>query len=241
MLIVFSFPLGADLSFDADVAHTSIYIFPDGKMMKTRSMRNRASNLSSRESGPRVMRFRHYKGTIGNKCFCASAGLVYWEIVVQYRILYFIRQNMLFEMGLARFDCIDKHYTVDRYPYGWALSARGCDKCSKICLQTWHNGELMTHTPISSRTVSPPNTVNRQHYGFLLDSYNNRWIIVDLKSRRVLFQFMNLVLSEDSDPLYPVFAMYNPDQVQVTMEILSGQNIAGVPKEALKALYEFQD
>lgn len=222
------------MSFDASIAHASVDISPDGKLMKMRPLRQR-NDLRFRESEARGRRLKNYKGTIATKSF-NKAGLIYWECVVQYKVLRLIRQTMLFEMGLARHEYVDKHYTVDGYPYAWAISARGCHICGKVCLQTWHNGQLMTHNPLSNRTVTPPNIVVRLHYGFLLDATKRHWIIVDLKTKKVIFHFKNLVMSEMSDPLFPVFAIYNPEQVQVSMELLSGMNIASVPEEALDAL-----
>ena len=178
-------------------------------MMKTKPNRQ-GNDFSVRELDPRVRTFKNYKGTIATKSF-NKTGLIYWEAVVQYRILSFIRQTMLFEMGLARFEYIDKHHTVDRYPYAWAISARGCDNCGKVCLQTWHNSQLMTHYPLSKRIATSPSSVVRQHFGFLLDTTKRHWIIVDLKTKKVIFHFKNLVMSDMADPLYPVFVIYNPE------------------------------
>ncbi|CAC5388398.1 TRIM2_3 [Mytilus coruscus] len=221
-----------DISFDSSVAHASMDVSSDEKVMKVKTMKQR-HGISFRE--PEAGHFRNYKGTIATKSF-NKPGLFYWEVVIQYKILRLIRQTMLFEMGLSRIDCVDKRYTVDAFPYAWAVSARGCHICGKVCLQTWHNGQLMTHNPLSNRTPTPPTMVVRLHYGFLLDSTKRHWIIVDLKTKKVIFHFKNLVISEMSDPLFPVFAIYNPEQVQASLELLSGMNITGIPEEALDAI-----
>lgn len=220
------------MSFDASVSHLTMEVSGDGKLMKMKTMKQR-TGLNYRE--PEAGRFKNYKGTVATKSF-NKPGLFYWEVLIQYKVLKLIRQTMLFEMGLARKEYIDKHHTIDGYPYAWAVSARGCHICGKVCLQTWHNGQLMTHNPLSNRTPTPPNTVVRLHYGFLLDVAKRHWILLDLKTKKVIFHFKNLVISEMSHPLFPTFAIYNPGQVQASLELLSGMNITGIPEEALDAL-----
>lgn len=169
-------------------------------------------------------------------CPIQKSGLYYFEVGVVYKINRLIRQEHVFEIGLSKLDCIDRHQSVDCHPYAWCISARGCHVCGKVCLQTWHNGQLLSHTVISSRTKSPPSSFIRLYYGFLLDAERRHWIVIDVKNKRMIFRFKNLVVSEMSEPLWPVFSVASHDAVQAMLTIKTGKVIDNVPDEALSAL-----
>ncbi|XP_061178169.1 E3 ubiquitin-protein ligase TRIM71-like [Saccostrea echinata] len=218
--------------FDLSISHASIEISENAKHMKAKPIkRPHFGSHQSKESG----RLINYRGTMANLPLYKT-GLFYFEVAVQYKVLRLIRQTMLFEIALARLDVVDKHYSVDCYPYAWAVSARGCHLCGKVCLQTWHNGQLLAHNALSPRTPSPPGTSVRLRYGFLLDTVKRHWIVVDAKSNKVIFHFKNLVVSELSEPLWPLFGIYNPDLVSVTFQLLTGSDINSIPEAATDAL-----
>lgn len=204
----------------------------DAKYMKANPLkRPHVGNHSAKESG----RLVNYRGTMANIPLFKT-GLFYFELAVQYKVNKLIRQNMIFEMALARLDVVDKHYSVDCFPYAWAVSARGCHVCGKVCLQTWHNGQLLTHNALSPRTPSPPGTSVRLRYGFLLDTVKRHWIVVDVKSNKIIFHFKNLVVSELSEPLWPLFGIYNPEYVSVVLQLITGSDINSIPEAATDAL-----
>ena len=108
--------------------------------------------------------------------------------------------------------------------------------CGKVCLQAWHNGQLLSHSAISARTKTPPSTFIRLYYGFLLDADRRHWIVTDVKNKRIVFRFKNLVVSEFSEPLWPVFSVASHDVVHAMLTIKTGRTIENVPDEAIKAL-----
>ncbi|KAL5007251.1 hypothetical protein ScPMuIL_016057 [Solemya velum] len=221
-----------DFRYDATVAHNLVEVLEMDRMLKSKSAKFRFdSRMMRHESG----RFQNYRGTLGTRSF-HKAGLYYYEVHIQYRVVRLVRQGMVFEVGLSRLEVVDHHVTVDCYPYAWAICARGCHICGKICAQTWHNGQLLTHNPLSARTPSTPGTSVKVAYGFLMDIDKRHWIIVDLRNKKVLFHFKNLVVSEFSEPLWPTFAVYNPEQVTVSLNLRTGKDISLVPEEALDAL-----
>ena len=177
----------------------------------------------------------HYRGAMASRPI-QKAGLYYYEVGIVYKVQKLIRQEHVFEVGLAKLEYIDKHSTVDCHPYAWSVSARGCHVCGKVCLQTWHNGQLLSHTALSARTKSPPGSFVRLYYGFLLDAERRHWIIVDIKNKKCVFRFKNLVVSEMSEPLWPVFSVGTPDVVSAALTLKTGRVIDSVPEEALEAL-----
>lgn len=77
---------------------------------------------------------------------------------------------------------------------------------------------------------------SKLHYGCLLDTSKREWIIVDLRNKKVVAHFKNLLVSEVKEPLWPIFAIYNSEQANVSMEISYGSDISGISEEALDAL-----
>ncbi|KAK3602621.1 hypothetical protein CHS0354_034205 [Potamilus streckersoni] len=220
-----------DFVFDAVTCHNTIDILEEGKTVRAKTSRTKGKVTTRLEPG----RLQIYRGAMASRPM-HKTGLYYWEVGVVYKIQRLIRQGMLFEFGLAKLDCIDKHQSVDCHPAAWSVSARGCHVCGKICLQTWHNGQLLTHKALSPRTPSPPGTFIRQYYGFMLDIEKKHWIIVDVKNKKMLFHFKNLVISEMSEPLWPVFGVYSPENVSVTITLKTGRAIDSIPEEALENL-----
>lgn len=224
--------VGPEFVFDTSISHESIEISEDAKSMKAKPLkRSHVGSSNPTESG----RLLNYRGTMANVPLY-KPGLFYFELAVQYRVTRLIRQGSLFEVALARLGVVDKHQAVDCFPYAWAVSARGCHVCGKVCLQTWHNGQLLTHNALSPRTPSPPGTSVRLRYGFLLDTVKRHWIIVDAKSNKIIFHFKNLVVSELSEPLWPLFGIQNSEHISVVFQLITGNDVNSIPEAATDAL-----
>lgn len=88
--------------------------------------RSHGGSSNPTESG----RLLNYRGTMANVPLY-KPGLFYFELAVQYRVTRLIRRGSLFEVALARLGVVDKHHSVDCFPYAWAVSARGCHVCGK--------------------------------------------------------------------------------------------------------------
>ncbi|KAL4224846.1 hypothetical protein ACF0H5_015542 [Mactra antiquata] len=218
--------------FDMTTSSLHVEIIENGKTMRAKANKGNTTRRTGREQG----RFALYRGAMATRPF-QKAGFYYFEVGVAYKILKLIRQEHLFEIGLSKLDCIDRQPSVDSHPYAWCVSARGCHVCGMVCLQTWHNGQLLSHTKLSARTkLYPPGTFIRLYFGFLLDAEHRHWLVIDVKNKKVVFRFKNLVVSEMSEPLWPVFAVYNPDVVQTVMTLKTGRVIDGIPEEAMEAL-----
>ncbi|KAH3888175.1 tripartite motif-containing protein 45-like [Dreissena polymorpha] len=216
---------------DATTSSPFVEILEEGKTMKAKIIKGSNTRRTGREQG----RLALYRGAMASRPIQKS-GLYYFEVGIVYKIHKLVRQEHVFEIGLSKLDCIDRHPSVDCHPYAWCVSARGCHVCGKVCLQTWHNGQLLSHTALSPRTKSPPGTFVRLYYGFLLDADRRHWIVTDVKNKKLVFRFKNLVVSEMSEPLWPVFSVSSPEVVQTVLTIKTGRVIDVIPEESLEAL-----
>lgn len=166
--------------------------------------------------------FQNYRGTIATKPL-GKTNQHYFECSVHFFVKRQLRQDLIFEIGIARKSEVDMNYTLDNHALAWTFCARRCNICRTICLQCWNNGQRLFHTPATEN--SPPGTTHKTTYGFLLDTRNKQWIVVDAKSRKFIFRFRNVDVSR---PLWPTFGVYNPDLVNVTLNLRSGQEITTV-------------
>ncbi|KAK3601956.1 hypothetical protein CHS0354_001779 [Potamilus streckersoni] len=202
-----------DMVLDEGTVHPQCFLTSDGKSLKNTMGRGPVSALG----------LKNYRGVIATKAFSKS-GRFYFEVIVHFFIKRQLRQDLIFEIGIARRNEIDKHYTADGSPYAWICCARRCPLCRTVCLQTWHNGQRLYHSPLTEN--APPGTNLRTTIGFLLDMQTKQWFIVDAKNRRLFYRFRNV---DTTKPLWPIFGAYNPDLVSVTLNIKTGRDIQAVP------------
>lgn len=187
----------------------------DGKTLNNQKSRRPPSRDMSQS-------FQNYRGTMATKPL-GKTNQYYFECAVHIFVKRQLRQDLIFEIALARKSEIDVNYTLDNHALAWTFCARRCNICRTICLQCWNNGQRLFHTPATEG--SPPGTTIKTTYGFLLDTQNNQWIILDAKNRKFIFRFRNV---DCSRPLWPTFGVYNPDLVNVTLTLRSGREITTV-------------
>lgn len=231
-IILFICLIGINIAFDAAVSHPSIDVSRDSLSIGLKAIKSIYGSSPGEHS---TRRLRLYPGTLGTRSF-RRPGLFYWEITIKYKVLKLIRRNVLFEFGLARYDAIDAGFRNDRSQFAWVVSGGGCHVCGRVCLHGWHNGQMLSHVPFADRIPSPIRSYSRLDFGCLLDTSKRHWIIIDLRTRKIIAHFVNLVVSENTEPLWPVFSLYNPEQAHTTIEMHYGSDIQGIPEEALDAL-----
>lgn len=207
------FIVGPDFTFDAQTCHTQDMVTADSRTLK--NVRGRIAHIGTA--------LKNFRGVIGTKPISKS-GRFYFEVVVYFFIKRTMRNDLIFEVALARKSEIDKNYTVDGSPYAWTVCARRCPLCRTVCLMTYHNGVRFYHNPLTES--SPPGTTLRTTIGFLMDMKTRQWFIVDAKNRRLFYRFKNI---DTSKPLWPVFGAYSSEYVSVSLALKTGKDIQAVP------------
>ncbi|XP_053404507.1 uncharacterized protein LOC123554052 isoform X2 [Mercenaria mercenaria] len=202
-----------DFMYDASTCHPQNMVTSDSRTLK--NVRGRTANIGTA--------LKNYRGTIGTRPF-SKAGRFYFEVVVYFFIKRQLRNDLIFEVAIARKSEIDKNYTVDGSPYAWTVCARRCPLCRTVCLMTFHNGVRLYHLPLTEN--SPPGTTLRTTIGFLVDMKQKQWFIVDAKNRRLFYRFKNI---DTSKPLWPVFGAYSTEYVSVSLALKTGKDVQAVP------------
>ena len=204
---------GPDFTYDATTCHPQNMVTPDTRTLK--NIRGRTVNIGTA--------LKNYRGVLGTKSF-NKTGRFYFEIVVYFFIKRQLRNDLIFEVAVARKSEIDRNYTVDGSPHAWTVCARRCPLCRSVCLMMFHNGVRMYHNRLTEN--APPGTTLRTTIGFLLDMNIKRWYIVDAKNRRLFYYFTSI---DTSKPLWPVFGVYSSEYVSVSLALKTGKDIQAVP------------
>ncbi|XP_060583449.1 uncharacterized protein LOC132739698 isoform X2 [Ruditapes philippinarum] len=202
-----------DFMFDATTCHPQNMVTSDSRTLK--NIRGRTAHIGTA--------LKNYRGAIGTRPF-SKVGRFYFEVVVYFFIKRQLRNDLIFEVAIARKSEIDKNYTVDGSPYAWTVCARRCPLCRTVCLMTFHNGVRLYHLPLTEN--SPPGTTLRTTIGFLVDMKQKQWFIVDAKNRRLFYRFKSI---DTSKPLWPVFGAYSTEYVSVSMALKTGKDVQAVP------------
>lgn len=168
-------------------------------------------------------KLRKYCGVIGTRPF-RDTGRYYYEVMVSFRIhVNLVRNALIFEVGLGRWESIHASFYVGAQAYAWSFSAERCNEHKQLCHKFRHKRTLLLHTPLSADTAG---TVMTMTYGFLVDVDNRQWSVIDCLSQKILYSFRNLDFSE---PLWPVFGTYNPYSAHVEMHLKSGSSVGKIP------------
>ncbi|XP_060082552.1 E3 ubiquitin-protein ligase TRIM71-like [Ylistrum balloti] len=205
-----------DICFDSSKCHPQNAISKSEQKMTNQKERKLLSGVGNRA-------FVSYRGTISTRPL-GKTGHQYFEVEIYLFIKRQLRQELMFEIGLSRKSHIDKHYTIDCHPYAWVICARRCSICESICFQAWHNNSKLFHTSLTNG--KSPGTTFRGIYGFLLDTEQQQLFVIDAKLKKCIYRFRNV---DTSKALWPTFAIYNPDLVNITMTLRSGNSITGEP------------
>lgn len=59
---------------------------------------------------------------------------------------------------------------------------------------------------------------------------------MDAKSNKIIFHFKNLVVSELSEPLWPLFGIQNSEHISVVFQLITGNDVNSIPEAATDAL-----
>lgn len=209
---ILCYTTGPEIHLSADHCHVQNVVADDQK-----SITNKKHRRYSARSTPNCL--QNYRGTLATKPL-NRIGRVYFEVQMHLFVKRVLRTDLVFEVGLSRKSVIDQTYSIDGNPHAWAICFRRCAICRSICLQAWHNHHKLYHTPIAD--MCPPGTTIKNVYGFLLDNESNQWIIMDVKSRRLLFRFKDVT---NTRALWPVIGVYSPDFVEVSLTVKSADEI----------------
>ncbi|CAC5418679.1 unnamed protein product [Mytilus coruscus] len=197
-----------DFTLERKKAHRDVTVTPDGKTFVNSPSGTLMESIKDR--------LHKFKGTYGNTVF-TSPGKFYYEVNIRYKIRSQLeKSNLVFELGLARRNEMDKKHVVDGQPHAWSMICSQHVDCDAICLHIARGGKCLFHETLSKNAIGC--TMDKT-FGFLLDATSGVWRIFDASKNKSICQMDDVDCSE---PLVPVVSGYNPNQVEVTMTLCTG-------------------
>ena len=160
-------------------------------------------------------RLHKFKGTFGNQPF-SGPGKYYYELNIRYKIRSQLeKSNLVFEVGIARRNEMDRKHVVDGQPHAWSMICSQHIDCDAICLHIARGGKCLFHETLSKNDIG---STMEKTFGFFLDADNGLWRIYDAAKNKAICQMDDVDCSE---ALVPVVSGYNPNQVEVSMTLCS--------------------
>ncbi|XP_048243118.1 uncharacterized protein LOC125376005 [Haliotis rufescens] len=166
-------------------------------------------------------RLKEYHGTCSTAPLPQAGCPQYWEMVSRVSLDKPLPGNRLnLEVGVCREEQSDVCHCINGQPSSCCMQVAHCTTHGGICIKTWKEGRYVQHLP-----ETLPNTAGASHtlhYGVVYDDARKKIVFIDVKENKVMSTLDNV---DSSQPLWPMFGVYNPDDVTVSMTLVLGSDI----------------
>ncbi|XP_046560025.1 uncharacterized protein LOC124269054 isoform X2 [Haliotis rubra] len=128
--------------------------------------------------------------------------------------------SLILEVGVCAEGEMDMTYNVASRPHAYCMIVVQCPTHEGICRKIRKEGKVVLHLP---DTI--PNTAGASHtlhYGVVYDDARKKIVFIDVKENKVMSTLDNV---DSSQPLWPIFGVYNPSLLTVSMKLVVGSDI----------------
>ncbi|XP_071084797.1 protein PML-like [Haliotis cracherodii] len=185
---------------------------------------NTEGDLVNRKSDTRpagVGGMKKYSGTCSTAPLPRAGCPQYWEIVSRVCLDETLRENwLILEVSVCQEEQRDVCHWIGRSPSSYSINVFRCPTHGGICRETRKEGK-----PVLCLPDTLPNTAGASHtlhYGVVYDDARKKIAFIDVKENKVMSTLDNV---DTSQPLWPMFGVYNPDLLTVSMTLVVGSDI----------------
>ncbi|XP_046546301.1 uncharacterized protein LOC124256353 isoform X3 [Haliotis rubra] len=185
---------------------------------------NTEGDLVNRKSDTRPAgegRLKKYWGTCSTDPLPQDGCPQYWEVENRVSLDKPLSgTNLILEVGVCREEQRDVSHCIDGRPYSYCMDVAHCTTHGGICRKIWKEGKYVLCLPDTL-----PNTAGASHtlhYGVVYDDARKKIVFIDVKEKKVMSTLDNVDCSE---PLWPMFGVYNPHLLTVSMRLVVGSDI----------------
>ncbi|XP_048247294.1 uncharacterized protein LOC124127944 isoform X3 [Haliotis rufescens] len=185
---------------------------------------NTEGDLINRKSGKRPAgkgRLKKYLGSSSTAPLPRAGCPQYWEMVNRVSLDKPLTGNrLILEVGVCREEQRDVHHCIDQQTSSCCMQVAQCTTHGGICMRTWKEGKYVLCLPDTL-----PNTAGSSHtlhYGVVYDDARKKIVFIDVKENKVMSRLDNV---DSSQPLWPMFGVYNPSRLTVSMTLVVGSDI----------------
>ncbi|XP_067659700.1 uncharacterized protein [Haliotis asinina] len=180
-------------------------------------------NRKSRTRSARVRRLKRYMGTCSSFPLPQDGCPQYWEVENRVSLDKPLPENgLILEIGVCREEERERdvHYCISERPYSYSMVAIRCTRHDGICIYICKEGKCVLHLPDTlSNTAGASHT---SHYGVVYDDARKKIVFIDVKEKKVMSTLDNV---DSTEALWPMFAVYNPSVLAVSMRLVVSSDI----------------
>ncbi|XP_048243126.1 uncharacterized protein LOC125376007 [Haliotis rufescens] len=206
--------LGIHLKYDKDKVNLDwVHINTEGDLV------NRESDVDTRPAGEG--RLKMYWGTCSTAPLPRAGCPQYWEMVSRDSHVKPLTGNgLILEVGVCREEQRDVSHCISGQPSSYSLDVVHCPTHGVICMETWKEGKHVLCLP--DTLPNKARASHTLHYGLVYDDTRKKIAFIDVKENKVISTLDNV---DSSQPLWPMFGVYNPYLLTVSMTLVVGSDI----------------
>ncbi|XP_048243115.1 uncharacterized protein LOC124123914 isoform X1 [Haliotis rufescens] len=185
---------------------------------------NTEGDLVNRESDTRPAgegRLKKYWGTCSTAPLPRAGCPQYWEVLNRVSLDKPLTEGVLIlEVGVCREEQRDVYHSINARSSSYSLDVSLCPTHGGICRRTRKEEERVLCLPDTL-----PNTAGASHtlhYGVVYDDTRKKIVFIDVKENKVMSTLDNV---DSSQTLWPMFGVYNPSVLTVSMTLVVGSDI----------------
>ncbi|XP_046343069.2 uncharacterized protein LOC124123911 [Haliotis rufescens] len=185
---------------------------------------NTEGDLVNRKSGTRPAgegRLKEYDGTCSTAPLPRAGCPQYWEMVSRVSLdKPLTEDDLILELGVCGEEQRDVYHCINGEPSSCCMLVTQCPTHGGICRETWKEGKRVLCLPDTL-----PNTAGASHtlhYGVVYDDARKKIVFIDVKENRVMSTLDNV---DSSQPLWPMFGVYNSHLLTVSIALVVGSDI----------------
>ncbi|XP_046561411.1 E3 ubiquitin-protein ligase TRIM9-like [Haliotis rubra] len=184
---------------------------------------NTEGDLVDRKSFTRVAgkgRLKKYWGTCSTAPLSQDGCPQYWEVENRVSLDKLLSENLLIlEVGVCRVEQRDVSHSIGGRPHSYCMIVSCCPIHGGICRKIGKEGKRVLCLPDTLPNTAP----HTLHYGVVYDDARKKIVFIDVKEKKVMSTLDNVDCSE---PLWPMFGVYNSGDVTVSMKLVVGSDIS---------------
>ncbi|XP_048243113.1 uncharacterized protein LOC124126390 [Haliotis rufescens] len=185
---------------------------------------NTEGDLVNRKSDTRPAgegRLKMYCGTCSTAPLPRAGCPQYWEVVNRVSLDKPLTWNwLILEVGVCQEEQRDVSHCISEQPSTCCMRVSHCPTHGGICRETWKEGKRVLCLPDTLPNTA--RTLRTLHYGVVYDDARKKIVFIDVKENKVMSRLDNV---DSSQPLWPMFGVYNPSVLTVSMTLVVGSDI----------------
>ncbi|XP_071084908.1 protein PML-like [Haliotis cracherodii] len=200
------------LKYDKDRANLDkVHINTEGHLI------NRKSDTRPAVKG----RLKEYSGTCSTAPLPRAGCPQYWEMKSRVCLDKTLIGNLLIlEVGVCQEEQRDVWLCLGGSASSYSMTVSHCAKHGGICRTTLKEGGYVLCLPDTLPNTA--GTSHTLHYGVVYDDAKKKIVFIDVKENKVMSTLDNV---DSSQPLWPMFGVYNPHHLTVSMTLVVGSDI----------------